>query len=428
MRILRLRAYCYPENVAASAMGEDLDDAFAKNGIVTINYTPMPSRGVSDEVRTAYKNIKYEEQRDGHVIIHRFPMIKEGTNVFQKALKYCLCTLVEYFKGIKAEDIDAVMCSSTPPTQGVLCALVAKKLEKRYGRKVPLIFNLQDIFPDSLINTGLIHPGSLLWKIGRKIEDYTYRHADKIIVISEDFKQNIMAKGVTEGKIVVISNWADTHGVYPVDRKDNVLFDRYHLDREKFYICYSGNIGYTQNMDLLLDVAKEALLRSPQGGRLNHERAIHFIIIGEGAAKADVERRIKDEGIDNVTVLPFQPYEDIASVFSLGDVGLIISKPGVGSNSVPSKTWNIMAAERPILASFDRDSELCTLIDRLGCGVIAEAGSKEQLVDSIRTLYSNRELCNEFGKTGRQYVLDHLTKEAGTSKYINVILRTHQQE
>jgi len=411
VRILRLRAYCYPENVAASAIGEDLDEAFAKNGIVTVNYTPMPSRGVSNEVRAAYKKRKYEEQRDGHVIIHRFPMIREGTNVLQKALKYLLCTLVEYFKGIKAEDIDAIMCSSTPPTQGVLCALVAKKLSKRYGRIVPFIYNLQDIFPDSLVNTGLINQGSLLWKIGRKIEDYTYRHADKIIVISEDFKQNIMAKGVTEDKIVVIPNWADTKGVHPVDRKDNVLFDRYNLDRSKFYVCYSGNIGYTQDMDLLLDAAQIIKSKLPD---------VRFVIIGEGAAKAEVARRIKDEGIDNVTVLPFQPYKDIASVFSLGDVGLIISKPGIGTNSVPSKTWNIMAAERPILASFDSDSSLASLINRLDCGVVAEAGIKEQLVNAFCQLTSDAHL-QEMGRRGKDYLVTELDKDKCVNKYVETL-------
>jgi len=415
MRILRLRTYTYPEHVSASAIGEDLDNAFEKNGIVSINITPMPSRGVTDEVRKAYKNKKYEEQHNGHVIIHRFPMIKEGTNVLQKSVKYLLCTIVEYFKGIKMKDIDAVVVGSTPPTQGLLAAKVAQKLSKHYGRKVPFIYNLQDIFPDSLVSTGLTNKDSFLWKIGRKMEDYTYRHADKIIVISEGFKRNIMAKGVPEEKIEVIYNWADIDNIYPVERKDNILFERYHFDPCKFYVVYSGNIGLTQNMDLLLDAAKEIEKELEQ---------IHFVLIGEGAAKIHVESRIKEEAIDNVTLLPFQPYEDIHHVFSLGDVGLIISKPQVGANSVPSKTWNIMAAARPVLANFD-EGELKDILEGTPSsspsGLFTKAGDQEAFKSAIIHLYNHPDICRQYGENGRQFVLAHLTKEVGMSGYIEVM-------
>lgn len=410
MRILRLRTYFYPENVAASAMNEDFECELVKRKITSVNYTPMPSRGITDEVRKEYKKKKYEELKDGYVIVHRFSMIKEGTNFVQRTLKFLLCAIAEYIKGIKAKDIDALYGSSTPPTQGMLCGKVAKKLSRKYKKKVPLVYNLQDIFPDSLVNAGITKTGSLIWKIGRKIEDYTYRNADKIIVISEGFKNNIMAKGVPEEKIVVVPNWADTDGIYPVERKDNVLFDRYGLDRDKFYISYSGNVGYTQNMDLLLDTAKE----------INCElKNVRFVIIGEGVAKADVERRIREESIDNVILLPFQPYEDIAHVFSIGDAGLIISKSGVGNNSVPSKTWGYMAAEKPILASFDRESELASLIETVGCGMVAQADSKGELIKAIRQLVADNIF--QKGKLGKTYLQTELNKEKCVKMYVDTI-------
>ena len=141
------------------------------------------------------------------------------------------------------------------------------------------------------------------------IENFTYRNADKIIVISEDFKKNIIAKGVPEDKIVVIYNWVDEEAVKHVPREKNKLFDTYGLDRNKFYITYSGNIGLTQNMDMLLDVAKE----------LEKESNIEFVLIGEGAYKDKVKEILQEKQIKNVTLLPFQPYEDISYVFSLGE-------------------------------------------------------------------------------------------------------------
>ena len=407
MRILRLRAYYAPELMASSHLQEDMAAACEKYNITSINYTPTPTRGISENVRREYKNRKYEEMYDGHVIVHRFSMFREGKNPVQRAFRYICCNIKEYFLSIREKDIDIVHSGSTPPTQGMLSAMVAKKLSKKYKRKVPLVYNLQDVFPDSMVNARMTHEGSLLWKIGRGIENYTYKNADRIIVISEGFKKNIMAKGVPEDKIVIVPNWVDIKDVYPVERDDNDLFDRYNLDRKNFYICYSGNIGHSQNLDLLISIAKEVENLLPD---------IRFVIIGEGVAKENLEKRILQNDIENMVLLPFQDYTDIAKVFSLGDVGLIISKPGIGESSVPSKTWSIMAAGRPVLASFDLDSEVAQMISRLGCGRIAEAGNKDSMMEAIKVLYT----CNraEMGKKGREYVVNELNSEKCIGRYV----------
>lgn len=406
MKVLYLNPYFYPENVASSYLGHDVREALVETGAKIVLYTPTPSRGVSDDIRKEYKTTKkHEVWYNGKMRIHRFSLMKEGKNPVGRALRYLVQNIKQFNMAVFAKDArfcDVMLIASTPPTQGVMAAFV-KKI-----RHIPFVYNLQDIFPDSLVHTGLTRKGSLLWKIGRKIEDFTYRSADKIIVISEDFKKNIIAKGVPENKIVVVPNWADTEDVYPIDRKDNILIKRYNLDLNKFYITYSGNIGYTQNMDMLLDTAKEIT-----------NEDIRFILIGEGAAKENVERRVKEEQIENVIMLPFQPYEDIAHVFSLGDAGLIISKPGVSSNSVPSKTWSIMAAERPILASFDKDSELCRLIEKVGCGVTVQAGDKEALKEKIEELYNQKE--KQMGKKGREYLQTYLNKDKCVGMYVETL-------
>ncbi len=284
-------------------------------------------------------------------------------------------------------------------------ASIVKKI-----RKVAIVYSLQDIFPDSLVGTGLARKGGLLWKIGRMIENFTYRNADKIIVISEDFKRNIMAKGVPEEKIEVIYNWVDEEAVVDIPREENVLFDRYGLPKDKFYVTYNGNIGLTQNMDMLMDVAKE----------LEEKDDIMFVLVGNGAYKEKLETVIKERGIKNVTMLPFQPYEEISHVFSLGDVSLVISKPGVGANSVPSKTWSIMSASRPVLANFD-ENELKDIITKHKCGIFTKAGDKEAFINAILHLYEHRDLCQELGRNGRKFIMENLTKEVGTRKYVDVI-------
>jgi glycosyltransferase involved in cell wall biosynthesis len=133
-----------------------------------------------------------------------------------------------------------------------------------------------------------------------------------------------------------------------------------------------------------------------------------------------VEKIVSEQGLENVHMLPFQPYEDISYVFSLGDVGLVISKPGVGANSVPSKTWSIMSASRPVLANFD-ENELKDIITNNNCGIFTKAGDKEAFKEAIISLYRDREKVKEMGRNGRQFVLDNLTREVGTQKYVDVI-------
>lgn len=415
MRILKLAAYCHPEQISSSHLTKDTAAAYLQAGFQTEIYTPTPSRGVSKEVRAKYKKIKYEEQENGQIIIHRFSLFREGKNPVLRAFRYGLCNLIHYRKGIHAKGIDLIYSGSTPPTQGLLCGLVKKRLSKKYKKPVPFVYNLQDIFPDSLVNAKMTKKGSLIWKIGRKIEDYTYRSADKIIVISEDFKRNIMEKGVPEEKIVVIPNWVDTRQVRPIPREENILFDRCGLDRSNFYICYSGNVGHSQNLPLLLEAAKAMQEELPD---------VRFVIIGEGAAKESLAKAVAEENITNMTLLPFQPYEDIAHVFSLGDAGLLISKPGIGGSSVPSKTCSIMAAGRPVLASFDADSALAKQIEAVGCGINAPAGDLQALLDAIRKLYTDRSAAEAMGRTGREYAVTNLDKAKCTRQYVETLRAT----
>lgn len=405
MKVLQLTGYFLPEKAASIYLVENRLEAFANEGFDLVIHASRPTRGLSDEEYAEYKNRKEEMMYDGKLRVHRFAMYREGKNPVLRAMRYSFNWIIQLWYGLTEKNVDCVYLESTPPIQGLLGSLL------KIFRNIPFVYCLQDIFPDSLAGTSLAKKGGLLWKIGRVIEDFTYKHADKIIVISEDFKKNIMAKGVPEDKIVVVYNWVDQNAVVDIPREKNKLFDKYNIDRKKFYIEYSGNIGLTQNMDMLLEVMKELKTTHPDIG---------LVLVGEGAYKAQVEEIVKRDELTNVTMIPFQPYEDISHVFSLGDAGLVISKPGVGANSVPSKTWSIMSASRPVLANFD-ENELKDILAGNECGIFTKAGDKEAFKQSIIKLYENRDLCKKYGTNGRQFVMDNLTREVGTQKYVDVI-------
>ena len=393
-------SYYLPETAASLYITDNIVHACADNNIEVDLYTPTPTRSVPEGAKWK----REERQVNGLLRIHRFHLYGEGKNPLLRTLRYLLgeFILLHYCMWKR---YDVAFIDSTPPIQGLKMPLI------KWLKRMPTIYNVQDVFPDSLVGTGLTKKGSLIWKIGCIVEKITYKYSDKIIVISEDFKKNLLAKGVPEDKIVVIYNWVDQNKVVDVLREENKLFDAYGLDRSKFYITYNGNIGLTQNMDMLLGVAQE----------LQEEyKDIHFVLVGNGAYLDEVKRKVTEQQLDNVHLLPFQPYEDISHVFSLGDASLVISKPGVGANSVPSKTWSIMSASRPVLANFD-ENELKTIIENNHCGIFTKAGDKDAFKESILTLYNHHELCQEYGRNGRKFVMDNLTREVGTQKYVDVI-------
>ena len=392
-------SYYLPETAASLYITDNIVHACAENGVEVELYTPTPTRSVPDGAEWK----RYEQLVDGKLHIHRFHLYGEGKNPLLRALRYLLGELILLHYCLWKK-YDVAFIDSTPPIQGLKMPLI------KWFRRKPTVYNAQDIFPDSLVGTGLTRKGSLIWKIGRIVENVTYKYADKIIVISEDFKKNIMAKGVPEEKIVVVYNWVDQNAVVDVKREENKLFDKYGLDREKFYVTYNGNIGLSQNMDMLLECAKA----------LEANDDIHFVLVGNGAYLDEVKSIVAKRHIGNVTLLPFQPYEDISHVFSLGDVSLVISKPGTGAASVPSKTWSIMSASRPVLANFD-ENELKSIVEQNECGIFTKAGDKEAFKEAILKLYSDKELCKKMGKNGRQFVMDNLTREVGTQKYVDVI-------
>ena len=259
------------------------------------------------------------------------------------------------------------------------------------------------------MTTGLTKKGSLLWKIGRKIEDYTYRHADAIIVISEDIKRNIMEKGVPEEKIHIISNWVDTDEVKSVTKEDNRLFEELGLNRDTFKIVYAGNLGKAQGVSVALDVAEI----------LKDNSNIEFIIFGKGAQEESLKKRA--ENLSNVKMFPLMPADRISEVYSLGDASLIMCKKGTGGAGVPSKTWSIMACQSPIIVSFDEDSELSRLITEKNCGICVPPENAELLASAVLTAYSEREMLKQKGINGYEYVIKNASAKVCPAKYVELI-------
>jgi glycosyltransferase involved in cell wall biosynthesis len=404
MKILFLPAYFYPEHGASSYLDQNMKEAFAAANFQMLLYTPVPTRGISNQTAKEYWYKRKEWMYNNHLEVHRFRMFREGKNVILRALRYFLISGIQFWKGIWTKDIDLIYVASTPPTQGALAALVKK------FKRVPFVYNLQDIFPDSLAGTGLAKKGGLLWKIGRVIENFTYRNADKIIVISEDFKKNIMAKGVPEEKIEVIYNWVDEQAITPIENEENELFEEFNINRNKFRVVYAGNLGNAQNIELIVDASR----------RLKDNDRIEFIVFGKGGLEEEIKKVKEKEQLDNFKILPLQPFDRVSKVYGLGHVCIVTCKPGLGGAAMPSKTWSIMSSGRAVLANFD-EGELKEIVENNQCGIFTKAGDLDGFVNAIVELSQKSEQCIEMGKNGRKFIMENLTREVGTQKYVDVI-------
>lgn len=405
MNILFLDAYYEPEKIAYTHLEKDLVEGLVNSGHNVSIICPIPTRGISKEIKDTYKSIKRETKYDGKVNITRFWAPQEGRKVVIRAFRYFWCNLRTYQIAVKYRNVDIVFSNSTPPTQGMLSAKVAKKIGMITKKKVPFIYNLQDIFPDSLINTNLTKKGSLIWKIGRKIENYTYKEADKIILISQRFKKNLLNKGVNENKIEVISNWIDLSSVYPVKRNDNKLINEFQLDPNKFIVVYAGNFGASQGADIVLKVAKE----------LQIVEDIQFVIFGGGAYFE--EAKVEALELRNVFIHELMPSERISEVYSLGDIALITCRAGTGRAGMPSKLWSIMACDTPIIASFDSDSDLADVINDAKSGIVVEPERIDELKIAIEQVYNKK---YEFGEF-RSYTSKNASKNECVDKYLRCI-------
>lgn len=400
MKVIFPFSYYYPEQCAGIFVVDDLMHRLAAEGDESVIYVPTPTRNVREGVEWKRKEVHCDDK----MVVKRFRMYGEGKNPLLRALRYCFCELV-YLHHLLCDKYDVAFIDSTPPIQGLKLPIV------RLFRKCPVVYNAQDLFPDTLSGTGLAKKGGLLWKIGSWVARVTFNNTDKIIAISEDIKRTLVEeKGIPADKVVVVYNWVDSDAVVPIAKEENPLFEEFGLNREKFHVVYAGNLGNAQNINIVVDAA----------ARLRDNENVEFVVFGSGGLESDIRARIETEGLKNLRLLPLQPVERVKYVYSLGDVCLVSCKEGLGGSAMPSKTWSILSCGRPVLANFD-EGELQMILTKNQLGVFTKAGDLEGFVEAISQLAAEPEKCEKMGARGRQFILDNLTKDAGTRKYAEVL-------
>lgn len=404
MKVLFLSAYYRPELTSNNRLSSDLREGLLQNGHSVIVYAPLPTRGVSKEVRKEYMKRKLEFENDGRVEVRRFWLWCEGKGVVQRAFRYLVCEILFIWNALWANGVDVHSAGSTPPIHG-LTAVFLKKF-----RKIPFVYFLADLFPESLASTKMTRKGALIWKVGSWISNVIYRHASRIIVISDRLKELLIAKGVPAEKIEVLYVWIDEDKTQYVPREQNTIFDEFNLPRDRFYVTYAGNFGYSQNVELLADCA----------AKLKDDKNIQFVVFGDGTQKGVLEKRISEFNLDNFHLFPMQPIERVPEVYSVSDVSLVSCRKGVGAGAFPSKVSTIMSTGTPVLVSYDLDSDLVEVVRDYECGECVEPENSDAAVEAIRRMYNAPELRKQYGENARKLVCERFSKAKSVAKYVDI--------
>lgn len=279
---------------------------------------------------------------------------------------------------------EVVVSLTDPPVLGRVALAAARRVGARF------VFLCEDIFPEvaSLLE-DFHHPGvnRVLDRINRGL----LRDADAIVALGDRMRQRLIEeKGADRSRVRVIHNWADCEAIQP-GAKDNA-FARAHGLADRFVLMHSGNVGLSQNLDVLLEAA----------ARLQSRDRLVIAVVGDGARREALEREAAARRLTNLRFFPYQPKHLLHESFAAADAFLISLKPGLEGYIVPSKLYGVLAAGRPYVAAVDPSCEAAVLGRDHRCGVWAAPGDPDALAGAVAALFDDPEGTRVMGEAARR--------------------------
>ncbi len=201
-------------------------------------------------------------------------------------------------------------------------------------------------------------------------------------------------------------NWIDTDFIKPIPKEQNQFRHQHGLEN-CFVVQFAGTIGYSQGLEIVLDVAKD----------VEGYKDIKFVIVWVGVVKEELVRKAKDRGLSNVLFFPTQPQETLPHLLTAADVSLVTLKKNISMVSLPSKILGIMAAGVPIIASLDEGSEGWEIINESNCGIAIPPEEPERLKQAVLHFYNNKDIIPKLGQNGREFVLRKYSRHIVVNNY-----------
>lgn len=398
MNIFLLTNYWPPEIGAASHLYYELSQELGRRGHNVTVLTGFPRYNIK-EIPAEYVHKRALLEQQGTVSVQRIatPNLPQHIPMLRGIEHFLLAwTYARAGSGLPRPD---VLLMYSPPLP---IGLATRYLSRR--RRCPFILNVQDIFPQSAIDLGVLKQ-PLLIRFFEWLEQRIYAMADHITVHSEGNRLDVAGKMGCADKVTVVHNWIDTNFVSPGERHNG--FRRELGLGDEFVVSFAGTMGYSQDLDTVL-VAAHLLQGAPD---------IRFVLVGDGVETPRLKQKAQDLRLDNVIWVPMQSRERYPAVLHASDASLVTLRADVGTPVVPSKLLSIMSAGRPAVLSLPLTGDAPKIVDEADCGLCVAPEQPDQLAQAIAALSRDRPRCDALGHNGRQYIEAHFSVASGAAQY-----------
>jgi len=354
------------------------------------------------KIYSGYKVKFLQREFLSDIIVNRIPLYpSHGKSILGRILNYLSFSFCVFIYGLYiSKNADILYVYHPPLSVGVAACFI------KIFRKTPIVYDIQDIWPDSLHSTGVIRNKYIL-DIISYLCNFVYRNVNSIVVLSPGFKKLLMMRGVSEKKISIIYNWTNEE----ISKFSYVLFPKNISGSERITIMYAGNIGRAQALETIIDAA--CIL-------INKLADASFIVIGSGVELASLKQYAVDKQAKNVHFFPSVPMDRVNEYLKSADILLVHLKADpLFKITIPSKTQAYMAVGKPILMAVEGDA--ARLVKSAKCGITARSEDPQDIADKIMTLASlNRDHLERLGQNGMIYYQTNLSFETGVRKFAKI--------
>jgi len=407
VKLLYVSQYFPPEMGAPAARAAELSRHWVRMGhevTVLTGFPNHPTGVVPPEWRSRQNRLRYSEVVDGVQVKRTWLWALPNRKAHERIRNYASFALSAAFTGLTLPKQDVIIATSPQ----LLCALAGWWVA--WSMRRPFVFEVRDLWPESLAAVGAGGEGSVLHQTLGAIAGFLYRRADRVVVVTPAFKDHLVEHWhVPVEKISVVENGVETDLFRP-DPKAEEIRKELHLEG-RFLICYVGTMGMAHGLETLIAAAEEMQTVLPNAT---------FLLIGEGAEKERIVELAAARGLRNIRFLSQQPRERIPAYVSAADLCLVmLKKTELFKTVVPTKLLEYMACARPVIVAVDGQSRL--LVEEAHAGTFVPPEDSQALVRAICELERDRAKRDEMGASGREYIVAKLSREKTARDYVEVL-------
>jgi colanic acid biosynthesis glycosyl transferase WcaI len=422
VKILYVSQYFPPEMGAPAARADELSRHWARMGhevTVLTGFPNHPTGVVPAEWRARLRRLYHTQTVDGVRVARTWLWPLPNRKAHERIRSYASFFFSSALRGLNLSQPDVVIGTSPQ----LLVALSGWWLARSKG--VPFVFEVRDLWPESLAAVGAGGEGSLMHRTLGAIAGFLYRHANQIVVVTPAFKDHLIRHWhVAAEKISIVENGVETD-LFRADpaavaiRQELLGKELASESAERFLICYIGTMGMAHGLETLIAAAEELQTTLPN---------CLFLLIGEGAEKQRIVDLAAARGLSNVKFLGQQPRQRIPALVSAADACLVmLKKNDLFKTVIPTKLLEYMACERPVIVAVDGQTR--QMVEEARAGIFVPPEDSHALAESIRALAGDAnadanakaEARRQMGFNGRQYILSRLSRERTAQDYIAVL-------